>query len=44
MHLDGRGAARPVARLLGLVAPAAVRADLGRAARLLAAGPSVTGP
>jgi uncharacterized protein YndB with AHSA1/START domain len=36
LHLDGRGPARPVARLLGLVAPGAVRSDLRRAARLLA--------
>jgi uncharacterized protein YndB with AHSA1/START domain len=36
MHLDGRGPARPVATLLGLVAPAAVRSDLRRAARILA--------
>jgi len=36
MRLAGRGAARPVARLLGLVAPGAVRADLRRAARVLA--------
>ena len=35
MRLAGRGAARPVARLLGLVAPGAVRADLRRAARVL---------
>jgi uncharacterized protein YndB with AHSA1/START domain len=35
MRLDGRGPARPVARLLGLVAPRAVRSDLRRAARIL---------
>jgi uncharacterized protein YndB with AHSA1/START domain len=36
MRLAGTGIAAPVARLLGLVAPGAVRSDLRRAARLLA--------
>ena len=36
MRLRGRGVARPVAALLGLVSPRAVRADLRRAAALLA--------
>lgn len=36
MRLHGRGPAAPVAALLGLVSPVAVRRDLERAARLLA--------
>ncbi len=36
MRLHGRGLARPVAAVLGLLSPAAVRGDLRRAADLLA--------
>jgi len=36
MELSGRGVAAPLATVLTLFSPAAVRADLGRAARLLA--------
>lgn len=36
MRLDGRGLARPLARILTLVSPAAVRSDLRRAAAILA--------
>ncbi len=36
MRLQGRGLARPLAALLGLVSPRAVRGDLRRAAALLA--------
>lgn len=36
MGLSGRGAAAPVARLLGLVAPRAIRSDLRHAASRLA--------
>jgi uncharacterized protein YndB with AHSA1/START domain len=35
LHLDARGLARPLARLLGAIAPGAVRSDLRRAARNL---------
>ncbi len=37
MHVGGTGLARPVASLLDRVAPAAVRSDLKRAAKILAA-------
>ena len=37
LQLDGRGSARPIAWVLSRVAPYAVRKDLRRAARILAA-------
>lgn len=39
MHVGGTGVARPVAAVLNRVAPAAVRSDLRRAARILARRP-----
>ena len=37
MELHGRGLAAPIARMLGLVAPSAVRSDLRHAASMLSA-------